>query len=272
MKGISQTDSAALYREKGDFSALGGISRWWMEIGILFRIQFSIIRNEWVWVFLMATVFPFTTLIFMKFYTPNPTDEMMTRMIASNMIFGLIVMGLNGMSQEISWQKHQGHFTFYASLPISKMNFVFANLLRGLMNSLPSFVIMAGIGQCIYGVQFHYSWTLLIVVFLALMSVVGFGVSLGFWSPNHQMMNMLSQALMMFVSCLSPVLVEMNQLPRVLQWVSYLLPTTYAADGLRDVLVGGWSTGVMIDCLVMLGFSLLSFVIITKMVDWRVKQ
>ena len=75
----------------------------------------------------------------------------MTRIITGNMLFGLIVMGLNSMAQEISYQKHQGHFTFYSSLPIAKVNFIFANLAR-LDHERPSFIILAMIGQLAYGI------------------------------------------------------------------------------------------------------------------------
>lgn len=191
----------------------GTIQRRIMEWLILARIQFTIIREAWVWIFIMACMFPLTTLLFLKFFTVDPTPEVMIRIITGNMLFGLIVMGLNSMAQEISWQKHQGHFTYYSSLPIAKVNFIFANLLRGLITCVPSFVILAMIGQFAYGIQFHYSWGLIPVLMLTVFSVVGAGVLIGFWSPSHQLTNMLVQALMMFISFLTPVMVDMNQLP-----------------------------------------------------------
>lgn len=251
---------------------LKGPGRLWTELSILFRIQFAIVRDSWAWVILMATMFPLTTVLFMKFFAENPSEEMMIRIIAGNLIFGVIVMGMNGMGQEISWQKHEGHFTYYASLPISKINFVLANLFRGLLNTIPSFVLLGMIGQMIYGIQFHYSWGLPLVVFLSLASVVGIGVYIGFWSPNHQLTNMLVQALMMVVTFLSPVMVEIDQLPAPLQWLSYIFPTTYAADAMRNVLLNGWSRGVMLDCVVLLGYSLVTIVLINKMVNWRINN
>lgn len=74
--------------------------------------------------------------------------------------FAIIMMGFNGLGQEISWQKHAGYFTFYSSLPISKAIFVVTRLARGLMTTLPSVIIMAFIGQFVYGVQPHYEWGL----------------------------------------------------------------------------------------------------------------
>jgi ABC-2 type transport system permease protein len=253
-------------------NTVGNASRFFIEIGVLFRIQFSIIREQWIWVFLMAAMFPFTTLLFMKFFIENPTPEAMIRIIAGNMIFGVIVMGMNAMGQDISWQKHQGHFTFYASLPIYKMNFVMANLLKGFMNSFPSLVIMAGLGQLVYGIQFHYSWAMIPVVILSVFSISGIGVCLGFWSPNHQLTNIITQVLLMVVSFLTPVMVDMHQLPLVLQWVSYIFPTTYAAEALRDMLVVGWTHAVTVNMLIMLGYSVVTYFIIQKCVHWRVNQ
>ncbi|SDM14692.1 ABC transporter permease [Paenibacillus jilunlii] len=250
----------------------GRWERWWTEISILFRIQFAIVRDSWAWVILMATLYPLTTLLFMRFYTVNPSDEMVVQIIAGNLVFGIIVMGMNGLGQEIALQKHQDHFTFYASLPISKNNFVIANMLRGLMNTLPSFLILGLLGQWLYGVQLHYSPGLPVVILLSLTSVVGIGILLGFWSPTFQFTNMLCQALMMIISFLSPVMVSIDQLPVPLQWISYVLPTTYAADAMRSILTVGWSMGVMLDCAVMLVFSIISLIVVNRLVSWRVNK
>lgn len=245
--------------------------RLWTELLILFRIQFALIRDSWVIVVLLATSFPLTTILFMKFFVPSPTPEMMVQIIAGNMIFGVIIMGLNSMGQEISMQKHQGHFTFYASLPILKINFVAANLLRGLMSTLPSFVLMGVIGYWIYGVDIQLSWALPMVMLLSLTSIVGLGVCIGFWSPNQQLTNMLVQLLMMAVTFLSPVMVGMDQLPKALQVISYIFPTTYAADAMRIVLLQGWTNAVMLDCLMMLLYTCGTVFIVNKLVSWRVK-
>ncbi|MCY9578154.1 ABC transporter permease [Paenibacillus alvei] len=254
------------------FSGTRGIGRKLTEFMILTRIQYANIRDSWAWVLLMATVFPFTTMLFMISFTDNPSHEALVRIVAGNLIFGIIVTGMNAMGQEISWQKHQGHFTYYSSLPISKLNFVIANMLKGLMSTLPSFVLLAAVGKWGYGIDFQITWALPIVVLLSLTSVVGVGVGIGFWSPNHQLTNMLVQVLMMFVTFLSPVMVEMHQLPSMLQWASYIFPTTYAAEAMRGVLLTGWTTDVMQNSIVLLGYSIVSILAIHYLVKWRVGE
>ncbi|WP_051314759.1 ABC transporter permease [Alteribacter aurantiacus] len=239
------------------------------EVWILFRIQFSIIREQWPLIFILASIFPFATLMFLHFFTINPTEAMIIRIITGNMLFALIIMGMNVMAQEISFQKHQGHFTFYASLPIEKVNFIFANLLRGMIVSFPSFFIMAFVGQWVYGITFSFSFWLIPFVTLTILSVVGLGVFLGFWSPNMQLTNLLVQGLMMIISFMTPVLVEMSQLPIVLQWFSYLVPTTYAAAGLRDLLAVGFTYSVGQNMLMLLLYTLVSYTLILKKIHWR---
>lgn len=208
--------------------------------------------------------------MFLKFYTIDPTQDMMIRIIIGNMLFALIIMGLNVMAQEISWQKHQGHFTFYASLPIRKINFVLANLFRGMIISLPSFVILAGIGQIVYGIQFHFSLWLIPVVLLTTTSVVSVGVFIGFWSPNHQLTNLLVQGLVMIIGFMTPMMVDMTQLPVILQWFSYLVPTTYASDALRNLLTTGMTLDVARNGLLLLAYSIGSYVLILRKINWRV--
>ncbi|MFS1517345.1 ABC transporter permease [Bacillus sp. SCS-151] len=249
---------------------LYGVRQWLVECVILFRIQFSMIREQWIWVFILASLFPFSTLLFLKFFTVNPTDEMMIQIISGNMIFSIILTGFNMVAQELSWQKHLGHFTFYASLPIAKINFVLANLLRGLLSTMPSIIILAIIGQLVYGVQLQYSWGIIPVFFLSIFSIVGFGVFIGFWSPNPQLGNMLVQGLWIFLSFLTPVLMPIEQLPEVLQWISYIFPTTYIAEAFRTIFISGWDLSVSINLVILFGYSIFSFLLIMKKMDWRV--
>ncbi|WP_077613973.1 ABC transporter permease [Caenibacillus caldisaponilyticus] len=242
------------------------------EIWILFRIQFAEIRESWIWIFFMASMFPFSTLLFLKFYTVNPTPEAMIRIIVGNMVFAVIVMGINALAQEISWQKHQGHFVYYASLPISKLNFVLAVFLRGFLTSFPSVVIIAAIGQLIYGIHFHYSFGLIPVFLLSMLACVGIGTMIGFVSPNHQFTNLLAQTLLMVISFLSPVMVTMEMLPKMLQWLSYLFPTTYVANAFRDLFIHGWTHAVTVNTAVLSGYVILSFLVIYRFVEWRVER
>ena len=146
----------------------------------------------------------------------DPTKETITRVITGTMVFPIILMGMNTYAIELSLAKHSGHFVFYSSLPISKANFVFSKLISGFLMTLPSVIIMTIVGQLIFGVTLHFSPIVLPIMALCIGCCVGFGMLLGFLSPNHQLTNLGSQSFMMLVSFLTPIMVPIEQLPKAI--------------------------------------------------------
>ncbi|WP_269847335.1 hypothetical protein [Paenibacillus sonchi] len=41
---------------------------------------------------------------------------------------------------------------------------------------------------------------------------------------------------------------------------------------MRSILTVGWSKGVMLDCAVMLVFSMISLIVVNRLVSWRVNK
>lgn len=102
--------------------------------------------------------------------------------------------------------------------------------------------------------------------------MVGIGAGIGFWSPDHQMTNMLVQGLMMFIGFLSPVMMEASQPPPILRYIGVIFPTTYSASAMREILTEGWTKTVTIDVLILICFVTVSFAFISRMISWRASQ
>jgi ABC-2 type transport system permease protein len=266
--------NADLLEQDMPYSAADSTNRFqaFIELYLLLRIQYAEVRESWIWVIGMASIFPFSTLLFMKFFVTSPTPEMTMRIISGNMIFPIIIMGINGLGNHISMSKQQGHFTYYASLPISKINFLNALTVRGFLMSLPSVLIMAFIGQLAFQLPIHFHIGILPMILLSIGGCSGIGALIGFLSPNYELTNMITNLLMVFLNFLTPVMIDISQLPIVLQWVSYFFPTTYAAHGLQELFLHGWTLSVTWDALVLLGFIVLSMLIIIWKMDWRVER
>ncbi|MCW3490598.1 ABC transporter permease [Dethiobacter alkaliphilus] len=258
----------------GNTKAVGASPAPWLlklrEIWILFRIQFAEVRDEWVWIVLMASMFPFTTLLFLKYFSPVQTPEVMVRIITGNMVFALTIMGVNVLGQVIAEQKKQGHFLYYAALPVSKLNFVFALFVRGLLTCIPSVVILAVLGQWIYGLTFVYSIGMIPVFLISLLACVGMGTMIGFLSPSPQLASLLAQSLMMVINFLTPVLVTVEMLPAVLQKTAYLFPTTYVAEAFRIIVTDGWTMDVARNMLILTGFIGICLYLLARKMDWRI--
>lgn len=236
---------------------------------ILARIQWGIIRDTWHLIVFMASMFPLASLFFLKVFNEDPSIEVITRIIVGNIVFAIVLMGLTSVAQDISHEKNQGHFVYYASLPISKITFVLSVLLKGVLSAIPSIIILAFIGQLMYGVTLQFHIGLLPVILFGILSCVGIGVLIGFSSPTPQVAAICGQVAMMFITFMSPVMVEIKSLPIVIQYISYVLPTTYLTEALRLLFQGAWSVSVIKDLLVLLVFSMISIVLIIKFIKWR---
>jgi ABC-2 type transport system permease protein len=67
----------------------------------------------------------------------------------------------------------------------------------------------------------------------------------------------------------SPVLIPAEKLPMPLQWLAYLLPSTYAADGFRRALFGTPDMQLLIDVAVLTACALVSLVGVARGLPWR---
>lgn len=251
---------------------LGFLQGQFVELWYLLRIEFKNIRESWVWSVLMISLFPLITIAFLSFFMVDPTKETITRVITGTMVFPIILMGMNTYAIELSLAKHSGHFVFYSSLPISKANFVFSKLISGFLMTLPSVIIMTIVGQLVFGVTLHFSPIVLPIMVLCIGCCVGFGMLLGFLSPNHQLTNLGSQSFMMLVSFLTPIMVPIEQLPKVLQYVSYGIPTTYVAESFHTLFTTGWESSVGINIIILTGFFILFIALVLWKMDWRVER
>lgn len=243
-----------------------------LELWYLLRIEFKNIRDSWVWSVLMISLFPLITIGFLSFFMVNPTEETITRVITGTMVFPIILMGINTFAIELSLAKHSGHFVFYSSLPISKVNFIVSKLISGFIMTLPSVLIMTFLGQFIFGVTLNFSWIVLPIMVLCIGCCVGLGMLIGFLSPNHQLTNLGSQSFMMLVSFLTPIMIPIEQLPIVLQYVSYAIPTTYVAESFHTLFTTGWENSVGMNMIILGGFFILCLSLVLWKMDWRVER
>lgn len=241
------------------------------DLGGLIRIQLLGMRDTWIWMVLMTPVFALSILIFLRFFSGNPTPEQATYFITGSITYNLVTATTLAMGQTISHQKHRGHFEYYISLPIHKLSFILAVLVEGLVSAIPGSLIVGAAGMLLFDVPLRFSPALLPFLALAMAGMAGFGAFIGFWSPSVQVASYGTQLLSLLINFLSPVLLPITALPVPLQWIGRVLPSTYAAEGMRHLLTSGWTPAVTLDALYLAGFTLLTVGLVLWRVDWRGK-
>lgn len=84
-----------------------------------------------------------------------------------------------------------------------------------------------------------------------------------------QIANILGNAVVGFVSFLSPIMIPTELMPVPLQWVARLVPTTYAAHGFRSALAGHFGPGLAYDILILVILMAAALVLVHRKLDWR---
>ncbi|MBA1435326.1 ABC transporter permease, partial [Bombilactobacillus bombi] len=124
-------------------------------------------------------------------------------------------------------------------------------------------------GQWLFHIKLDFNFVSLMILFLSIGSCVSFGVLIGFTSKNHSVTNITSQAFMMFISFLSPVMVDVNQLPKFLQYIAVVLPTTYVANAFQAAFTSNITKNFYLDILVLFIYFLLFIGLTGLLMDWR---
>ena len=241
------------------------------QFNLLMRIELESWRESWVWSVVMISFLPIITLSFLSFIIPSNsvTDVYAQNLVSGAMVFPIILMGINTYAINISLSRAKGEFKYYANLPIRKVIFLFTKLLSGFLMTLPSVFITSFYGQWLFKVKLSFNILAILILFLGIATCVSLGVLIGFLSKNHEVTNIVSQAFMMFISFLSPVMISQNQLPFPLKVVSWFLPTTYIADAFTKSLTNTYNQTLYKDLLILLIFFLVFVVLTNQFMNWK---
>jgi ABC-2 type transport system permease protein len=185
-------------------------------------------------------------------------------------VFSLSLMGVNGIGQEIAQDRLLGTLKWFVTSPIHPLSYVVGvllpHILAGIINS---FVILA-IGKFLWGAPLSLSPILLLVFVLSILSLLGLGAVIGSYSKNPAQAYGLTNILSFVIIFLSPVYYPIDILPLPVRIVSYVLPTTYAAQALRSVLSGSFAT--VFESLIILSVMAAFLLILgVSKVKWREK-
>jgi ABC-2 type transport system permease protein len=235
----------------------------------LFLIQFSGVRTAWQWVFLVSAVMPMGLLFFLSFLAAHASRATLLYYITGNVVVALMLNPLFMLSGQLSWAKQTKAFDFYAGLPISRTSLILAAICVSVMFTVPGMILLLIIGMVLFHLWIVPSPLIVLVMILSPLALSGLGATIGILSPNQQVSGVIANIFMVLVMFLSPVFVPLSRLPGFLQLTARALPPTYAADALRQTLSGHLGAAFLLDVLVLAGFSLASFYLVTSRLDWR---
>jgi len=190
--------------------------------------------------------------------------------ITGNMIISIIGIGIVSLAQWLSDMKMTNSFEYYAAMRVNKLLLILAIISAYAISSIPGMISVLLIGSWMFKFPLSFHPLLLPMILLTVFSSSGIGAMIGTYTSRVLEASVIANASYFLIIFFSPIFVPHEELPRLLQITSYLLPSRYATHGLRHFLKGGAiNDQIVVDFLALFMFALLSFLLISKKFEWR---
>ena len=167
--------------------------------------------------------------------------------------------------------REKGILKRLSATPLRRWQLVGSNTLMRLLIALVQTVIIVGVGVAFFGVE--VSGSLLLTAFFVALGAVSFlalGYVLASFTKTEEAANGITQVVQFPMMFLSGVFFPIEAMPQFLQSIARLIPLTYLADALRQVMVGGTPFAPLWVCAaVLLGWLVVCFAIASRKFQWQ---
>jgi ABC-2 type transport system permease protein len=180
-------------------------------------------------------------------------------------IMAMIVMTavLTGLAASVSREKEQGTLDGILISPINRLAIILGKSLSQAIRGLVQGAIVLLLAFLLFGVTVHGNILLVILLLLlGIFSFIGLGILVSTVAAEQET---ATQLLFMFqfpMLFLSGVFFPIALMPKAMQWISEVIPLTYAITALRQVMVLGAGLGaVKMDVLILLIFGVVTLAV-----------
>ena len=158
-----------------------------------------------------------------------------------------------------------------AATPLKRWQLVGSNVVMRLLIALVQAVIIVGVGAAFFGVEMSGSLLLsALFIVLGALAFLALGYVLASFTKTEEAANGLTQVVQFPMMFLSGVFFPIDAMPPFLQSIARLIPLTYLADALRQVMVGGVAFATLGVCAaVLLGWLVVCFGIAARTFRWQ---
>lgn len=158
-----------------------------------------------------------------------------------------------------------------AATPLRRWQLVGSNVLMRLLIAFTQAIVIVAVGTVAFGVQITGS--LLVVagfVTLGAMAFLALGYVIASFARTEDSANGMTSMIQFPMMFLSGAFFQIDQMPQFLQVIARIIPLTYLADALRQVMVGGAAFAPLWVCAaVLLGWLVVCFGIASRKFLWQ---
>ncbi len=184
---------------------------------------------------------------------------------------GILGSGFFGAGIRSVSDREQNILRRFKVAPISAGPILAASIVGGLINYLPSALVMFVLAHLLYGMEIPQRWpSLAIFLCLGIVTFRTLGLIVGSVVNSMQESQIVIQLLYMPMLLLSGATIPLTILPAWVQIVAHFLPATYLSTGLQAILIRNESLGQNVyPALALVVAGVLAFFISLKLFRWE---
>ena len=219
------------------------------------RIIRQLIRDRRTAVLIVVVPLVIITLIGLSFPEGTVLDYIAPALLATlALFFSFLLTGISFLRE-----RSQGTMERLMASPVSRLDIVVGYLFGFFIFALTQTLIV--LLFTIYVLDVHYYgdlWQIFIFQIVIITAAVNLGIFISTFARNEFQMVQFIPLIILPQIFLCGVIWPVEQMPNYLQWLSAILPLTYAVDGLRDIMLAGKSLlDVGFELAVLVGFAII---------------
>ncbi|MGA9141686.1 MAG: ABC transporter permease [Methanocella sp.] len=174
--------------------------------------------------------------------------------VAPGLLMMIVMMGaMTGIPRAIAHEKEIGTFDGILAAPVNEISIIMGKTLAQTVRGFIQGIIVMIIAILIFGVSVQGSLLITAaVLLLGIFSFIGLGILLTALSNNEETAMILMTVLQFPMMFLTGIFFPIQQMPWFMQWISQLLPLTYAVTAMRKVMILGAGIGDIVPEVVIL--------------------
>jgi len=195
------------------------------------------------------------TLIGLSFPQAGVLDYIAPALLATlALFFGFLLTGISFLRE-----RSQGTLERLMASPLSRMDIVVGYLCGFFIFALAQTLIILLFTIYVLDVNYHGDlWQIFVFQVVVIIGAVNLGIFISTFARNEFQMVQFIPLIILPQVFLCGVLWPVEQMPNYLQWLSTVLPLTYAVDGLRNIMLNGQNLmDVGFELGVLVGFTIL---------------
>ncbi|MCL5071465.1 MAG: ABC transporter permease, partial [Actinobacteria bacterium] len=167
--------------------------------------------------------------------------------VAPGIMMMVVLMSImTGLPRAISFEREIGTMDGMMAAPISSFSIITGKTIAQTIRGLIQAIIILLLSIFLFKVRVNGSiFLVFILILLGVLSFIGLGILLTSIARDQETASMLVSTFMFPMLLFSGVLFPTDQMPHFMQYISRILPLTYAVDALRRVMTIGVSLSVV---------------------------